>query len=197
MAKRVLLAGILGGAVIFFWGFIAHEVLSLGEVGIKEIPNEEAVLGALRGAVNEPGFYFFPGIGLTTGASKEQQKAAMEKAAGGAYGILIYHPSGAEYVTPRRLVTQFVLTVVQALLAAVLLSCATGLGSYAARVGFVTIAGVLAALSTNVEYWNWYSFPANYTAGYMATQIIGFALAGFVVAAFVKTPGPLRSGVTM
>ena len=186
MAKRVVIAGILGGVVIFLWGYLAHTVLGLGEVGIKELSNEQAVVGALRASTSEPGFYFFPGVGMTTGASPEQMRAAMQKAAGGPYGIVIWHPSGAEYITPRRLGVQFGLNVVQALFAAILLSCATGLSSYVSRVGFVFLAGVLAALSTNVEYLNWYSFPSNYTLGYMATQIIGFLLAGFVVAGFVK-----------
>ena len=186
MAKRVVIAGILGGVVIFLWGYLAHTVLGLGEVGIKELSNEQAVVGALRASTSEPGLYFFPGVGMTTGASPEQMRAAMQKAAGGPYGIVIWHPSGAEYITPRRLGVQFGLNVVQALFAAILLSCATGLSSYVSRVGFVFLAGLLAALSTNIEYWNWYSFPSNYTLGYMATQIIGFLLAGFVVAGFVK-----------
>lgn len=192
MAKRVILAGILGGVVIFLWGYLAHTALGLGAVGIKELPNEQAVVGAIRTAISEPGFYFFPGVGMTTGASAEQIRAAMAKAAGGPYGILIYHPSGAEYITPRRLGVQLGLNVVQALFAAILLSCATGLSSYASRVGFVFVAGLLAALSTNVEYWNWYSFPSNYTAAYMATQIIGFLLAGFIVAGFVKKSPAVR-----
>ncbi len=186
MAKRVVIAGILGGVVIFLWGYLAHTVLGLGEVGLKELSNEQAVVGALRASTSEPGFYFFPGVGMTTGASPEQMRAAMQKTAGGPYGIVIWHPSGAEYITPRRLGVQFGLNVVQALFAAILLSCATGLSSYVSRVGFVLLAGLLAALSTNIEYWNWYSFPSNYTLGYMATQIIGFLLAGFVVAGFVK-----------
>ena len=186
MAKRVVIAGILGGVVIFLWGYLAHTVLGLGEVGIKELSNEQAVVGALRASTSEPGLYFFPGVGMTTGASPEQMRGAMQKAAGGPYGMVIWHPSGAEFITPRRLGVQFGLNVVQALFAAILLSCATSLSSYVSRVGFVFLAGVLAALSTNVEYWNWYSFPSNYTLGYMATQIIGFLLAGFVVAGFVK-----------
>lgn len=194
MARRVLIAGILGGLVLFLWGYVAHTVLGLGEVGIKELPNEQAVVGAIRAAISEPGFYFFPGIGMTTGASAEQLKAAMAKAAGGPYGILIYHPSGAEYITPRRLGVQFGLNVVQALFAAMLLAWAGSIASYGSRIGFVFLAGLLAALSTNVEYWNWYSFPTNYTRAYVATQVIGFLLAGIVIAAFVKKSPAATAG---
>jgi hypothetical protein len=189
MTKRVLLAGFLGGLVIFVWLFVAHEFLGLGAVGVKEIPNEQAVVAMIRANVTQAGFYFFPGLRMSSGATKEQMEAAMKKAEGQAYGILIYHPSGATFITPRRLVVQFALNLVQALAAAVLLAWAGGLSSYASRVGFVFLVGVLASLSTNVEYWNWYSFPSNYTCGYMATQAIGYLVGGLVVAGFVKGRG--------
>lgn len=193
MSKRVMIAGLLGGAVMFLWGWLAHGVLGLGEVGIKEIPNEQAVMSAIRASISEPGFYFFPGMGMSTGASPEQIKAAMDKALGGPFGLLIYHPSGAEFVTPRRLLVQVGLNIVQALFAAGFLSLATGLASYASRVGFVFLAGVFASLCTNVEQWNWYSFPGDYIAGYMATQIIGFLLAGLVIAWVIKGGAAAKS----
>ena len=41
---KILLAGIIGGIVMFVWTSIAHMALPLGEAGINEIPNESAVL---------------------------------------------------------------------------------------------------------------------------------------------------------
>jgi len=35
MAKRILLAGVLGGLALFMWGGLAHTVLGLGTVGIQ------------------------------------------------------------------------------------------------------------------------------------------------------------------
>jgi hypothetical protein len=40
----------------------------------------------------------------------------------------------------------------------------------------------LAAIASNVSYWNWYGFPYVYTAGYMFIQIIGFLCVGIVAA---------------
>ena len=76
---RVLIAAILGGLVFFFWGFVAHEVLGLGQVGIKDLPNEQVVLPVLSSSITEPGFYFFPGLGLPPNPSSEQKKAAMQQ----------------------------------------------------------------------------------------------------------------------
>ena len=58
---RILLAGVLGGIVMFIWTSIAHMPLPLGEAGINEIPNESAVLGAMQSSIGDtPTFIFFP-----------------------------------------------------------------------------------------------------------------------------------------
>lgn len=194
--KRILLAGILGGLTLFVWMFVAHELLGLGEVGVKEIPNEAAVMGAMQ-AIPASGLYIFPGFGLGPKPTREQQHAAMpaymKKYEQSPHGILIYHPPSGPFNFGILLGREFALNVVQALLAAWLLAAAASGRSYAVRAGFVALAGVLAAISTNVEYWNWYDFPGNYVAAYMTTQILGFVLAGLVIAAFVKNGAAARS----
>jgi hypothetical protein len=189
--KRILLATILGGLTLFVWMFVAHELLGLGEMGVGEIPNEAVVLSAMRGAIPEAGFYIFPGFGLGPKPTSEQRNAAMpeymKKYEQSPHGVLIYHPASGPFHFGALLGREFALNVLEALLAALLVASAANGRGYAARVGLVTIAGTLAAISTNVEYWNWYEFPGNYIAGYMTTQIVGFVLAGLVIAAFVKS----------
>ena len=189
--KRILLAGILGGLTLFVWLYVAHELLGLGEMGVGEIPNETVVLNAMRGAIPAPGFYLFPGMGLGPNATSEQRKAAMpeymKKYEQSPHGVLVYHPASGAYPFGAALGREFALNVLQALLAAWLVSYAASGRGYSTRVGIVVLAGVLVAISTNVEYWNWYAFPGNYVAGYMTTQIVGFVLAGFVIAALVKS----------
>ncbi len=195
--KRIVLAAVLGGLTLFVWMFVAHDLLGLGEMGVGEIPNEAVVLSAMRGAIPETGFYIFPGFGLGPKPTREQRNAAMpeymKKYEQSPHGVVIYHPPSGPFNFGVLLGREFALNVLQALLAAILLWCAASGRNYGARVGIVTIAGVLAAISTNVEYWNWYEFPGNYVAGYMTTQIVGFVLAGFVIAAFVKNEAAVRS----
>ena len=53
---------------------------------------------------------------------------------------------------------------------------------------------ILAAMTTNVSYWNWYGFPGVYTASYIVIEMVGFVLVG-VVAALVlrkRSPGGLK-----
>jgi hypothetical protein len=189
MAKK-LLAGVLGGLAFFFWSFVAHDVLPLGKAGIKEIPNEQAVLSSMKANMPEDGLYLLPGLGLPENAARAQQSAAMEarmhKVETGPSGLLAYHPA-LNFSFGRALGVELGTNILQVLLAVILLG-QTSLVSFAARWRFITIAGVLAALSTNISYWNWYGFPGNYTLAYVCTVAMGFVFAGLVAAAIVK-PG--------
>jgi hypothetical protein len=192
MAKRILLAGILGGIAMYAWSFIAHMVLPLGTTGISEIPNEPAVLSAMQASLgSRPGLYMFPGMGLGPNPSMKDMNAAMpeyvKKLATNPQGMLLYHPPGAKAMEPRQLLTEFATEVVEALLAAWLLS-RTRLASYAARVGFVFVVGLTAAITTNIPYWNWYGFPGNYTAAYVGMQMVAFLVAGLVAASVLRRP---------
>jgi len=196
MTKRVFLAGLLGGIAMFAWTSLAHMVLPLGGAGVKEIPNEQGVLAAMHSSLGEAhGFYFFPGTGLAPDASMQQKRAAMgqyaQKLAGNPSGILIYHPAGATPISAAQLATEFLTELIESLLVVILLS-QTRLTSFASRLGFVIVAGMLATIATNVSYWNWYGFPATYTAAYMTTGLVGFICAGLVVAAVMKEPVPVK-----
>jgi hypothetical protein len=193
MAKRIVLAGVLGGLAMFLWSSIAHMALGLGSVGIQDLPNEQAMMGAMKSNLAQSGFYFFPGLGVAPGASRAEKNAAMnvyqQKVANGPSGILVYHSSGQKAISAGQLLTELGTNIVQALLAAILLAFA-GLRSYGARVGFVALAGVMAGITTNISYWTWYGFPGSYTAGYAFTEIVGYVCIGLVAAAIVKNSKP-------
>jgi hypothetical protein len=180
MAKRILLAGIFGGLGLFLWGGLSHMVLGLGEIGVQYLPQQQSVMDTLRASVPQPGFYFFP-------QPDANFKLPADKA-GGSYGFIIYHPSGATDAMGGRLVNECILNIVLALLAAYLLSLATGLSGYIARVGFVTVLGLTVGLMTHVEFWNWYGLPLNYTLANIFMNVVGFLVVGLIAAALVKPP---------
>ena len=188
---RIFLAGLLGGIAMFIWTSIAHIALPLGEAGIREIPNEAAVLDAMQKNIREnSGLYIFPGFGLGPNPTRDQQHEAMkhmdERVARHPSGILMYHSAGSRPMQMFRwLSTEFVTEVIEALLIVFLLS-QTRLTTFGSRVGFVFVGGLLAAIATNVSYWNWYGFPAVYTASYMFIQMVGFLCTGLVAALVLK-----------
>ena len=193
---KILLAGILGGIVMFIWTSIAHMALPLGEAGVGEIPNESAVLSAMQSNIgDQTGLYIFPGPGLGKNATRQEKQEAMkhmgEKIATNPSGILMYHPPGRPLVLGKLLGVEFVTELLEAILVVFLLA-QTRIASFAGRVGFVLVAGILAAIATNVSYWNWYGFPCVYTASYMFIQIVGFFLVG-IVAAFMLRKMSVRT----
>ena len=196
MLTRIILAGILGGIAMFIWSTIAHTVLPLGEVGVREMHGESAVVDALKtnlGAAE--GLYLFPGLGVGKHPTREAKHEAMshmgEKLAGGPSGFLVYHPR-RPLNFPLLLGVQFLTELVEALLVVFLLA-QTRLTTFGARVGFVTVAGILAAIATNIPYWNWYGFPKRYTASYMFIEIVAFFILGLVSALILK---PSRQPIT-
>ncbi len=97
MAKRILLAGVVAGLVLFIWGALSHMVFGLAEIGISTIPNEDIVINAMKGSLSERGFYFFPGEGMShDNPTEEQLRRWEEKYRAGPVGILIYNPRGSE-----------------------------------------------------------------------------------------------------
>jgi hypothetical protein len=189
MTKRIILAGVLGAIAMFIWTALAHMATPLGEAGIDEIPNEEAVLAAMQSGLGaKGGLYMYPGMGLGPDATHAQQSEAMKeyeaKLAKNPSGLLLYHPAGSRLMNmPKHLTIEFITQLVQALLVVALLA-QTRIITFTGRVAFVTVAGIFAAITTNVSYWNWWGFPAAYIAPYMFTRIVGFLVLG-LVAAFI------------
>ncbi|HET9181706.1 MAG TPA: hypothetical protein VFP59_06210 [Candidatus Angelobacter sp.] len=183
------MAGILGGVAFFAWSSFAHLATGLGQVGLSELPNEQAVVNNLKANIAAPGLYFFPGYGLGPNATHAQKMAAMKQLApkikAGPIGLMVYHPTGYDALSPREMLIEVGTNIIQVLIAVLLLG-QTRIYSFAGRWAFVTLAGVLAAISTNISYWNWYGFPGNYTAAYISVIAIGFVCAGLVAAALVK-----------
>jgi hypothetical protein len=190
MGKQVL-AGVLGGIAFFLWSFVAHMFFGLGDIGVQEIPNEQAVVSAMKANVSGSGLYLFPGFGLPPDATHSQKMAAMNneqwqtKLKAGPTGLLVYRASGGEPITGRQLITELVTNIIQILLAVLLLG-QTRIINFFGRWRFITIVGVVAAISTNISYWNWYGFPGNYTLAYICTIAMGFVVAGLVAAAIFK-----------
>lgn len=182
--KRILLAGVVGGVVIFVWSAFSHMVLPLGGMGLRELPNEDEVVATLRQSVPESGLYLFPGFDMRENSSPEQQQAWQAKYSAGPVGMLVYQRNGGEALSPRQLLTELASNVGAALLLAWVLSPIGG--GYARRVLASAFLGLFAWLSISASYWNWYGFPGAFIAAEGIDQFIGWGLAGLAMAAIMK-----------
>src|SRR5947207_11856761 len=193
MTTRAFLAAILGGIAMFIWSFVAHDLLPLGEIGMREFTDEAPMLDALKTNLGDAGgLYHFPGHKAGPNATRQEKsdamRRAMEKAASGPSGMLIYHPT-REFTFGKLLGIEFATELLEAILVIFVLT-QTGIESFGGRIGFVLVTGILAAITTNIPYWNWYGFPSNYTAAYMSIEIIGFLWVGLVAGLLLKSRSP-------
>ena len=200
MTTRAFAAAILGGITMFIWSFLAHDLLPLGETGMREFKDEAAMLDALKTNLGDAhGLYHFPGHKAGPNATRQEKsdamKRAMEKAASGPSGVLLYH-STREFSFGKLLGIEFATELLEAMLVVFLLT-QTGIESFSGRIGFVFVAGILAAITTNIPYWNWYGFPSNYTAAYMSIEIIGFLCVGLVAALLLKNKSPASATTSL
>jgi hypothetical protein len=140
---------------------------------------------------DQAGLYLFPGMGVGDNPTKEQEEEAMKnyegKLAKNPSGLLLYYPAGSRpMVMGKWLTVEFLKQLLVSILAVFLLA-QTRIATYGGRVGFVFVVGIVAAVTTNVSYWNWYGFPGAYTVPYMTIEIVGFIFAGLAAALVCKS----------
>jgi len=181
---RRLLAAIAGGIVVFIWSAMSHMALGLGSAGIRTLPNEERMAQAIRGVVTEPGLYFFPGMDPSRKMTPEEERAWTERYRRGPSGLMIVQPGGRDPMEPTQFVVELLADILAAGVAAFILA---GLGGpLLARAGAVGLLGLFEWADLSVSYWNWYKFPTLYTGAALVEQVVGWTLAGLVMALMLR-----------
>jgi hypothetical protein len=187
---RIFLAALLGSIAMYFWTYVAYTKLPLGDTGIRNLPDETAVLNALqKNIAEESGVYVFPRPKKRVN-STDQEKVATppmtETVARYPSGFLIYNAAGSRpFALLRWRLVDFLTKLAEAVIVIFLLS-RTRQSTFGGRVRFVVGTGILVAIASNVPYWNWYGFSASYVLAYMSIQVVGFLCLGLVAAFVLK-----------
>lgn len=189
MIFRILLAGVIGGAILFGWGALAHMVLQF-DASIKGLPNEEQIMSSLKENMLQHGVYAFPYMDPNEPMTEERWDAYVTKYRAGPTGLLIYVPShDMEPMAPERLAAEGIVCFALAVLTAMLLGqAAPALPSYVLRVFFVFLVGLIAGIAVPLRNLIWWSYPSDYVMLQIAEQAVGFFLAGLAIAAIVRRP---------
>lgn len=176
---RIFIAALLGAIAMFVWTSIAHIATPLASMGLSQIPNEQAVLEPMAANITAPGLYFYPWIDPKDPNAMTKMQAA-EKV--NPHGLLIYSPPGvnADSNMAPMLVKEFIKQFIQALIAAWI--AAMIVGGFTTRWLVVTGMFVSSAIAVNVSYWNWYHFPADFTAAAIIMELVSGIVAGAVIA---------------
>ncbi|MBN8894903.1 MAG: hypothetical protein J0I71_08730 [Rhodanobacter sp.] len=179
---RVLVAGLIGGIVMFLWGVAAHMALGLGSVGIHQPLNENAALSGLQeGLGDQPGVYLLPSLDPKQMGDAAVVRAYSIKAVRSPYALVVYQPRGTDMM---QMGPQIGRQWASDTLASLALAFVMGLAvvGFRRRVAIAAAAAVFAWLSSMLPYWNWYRFPLDFTLAALAEQLIGWLLAGAAMA---------------
>ncbi len=182
---RIVIAGLLGGIVMFVWGFVAHMLLPLGEIGMRTLPiaQQDAVIAAAKEGLGQEGVYMLPSFENMDDYNDEaKHKAFGERATANPYAFVVYQPTGVDVANNMgpNLGKEAATNVLSAIVAAFVVSFAVvGFGLRTLLVGAM---GVFAWLSISVPYWNWYRFPLEFTLANLVMQAVGWLLAGLAIA---------------
>ena len=189
MGKQLVLGSVLGAIVLFVWSAIAWMLIPWPGEPLRTFTNEDAVAQAIKANATRSGNYLLPNESKrTVGMTNEQyQKVEQEAADRMSRGPVIFaavrlEPFGS-MVKP--LVIGFITQFIAALLAAFLLLQTSAL-SYAIRVVFLTVIGVIIFVGGHLDEWNWWSFSNAYIAMQAGAIVIGWVLASFVMAVVVR-----------
>jgi hypothetical protein len=172
-------AGVIAGIALFFWGGIYHMALGVDAALIKTFKDDAATTAMLKEKVADAGFYIFPN------EMDPEKLATVAKTS--PRGVLIYTPAGVPFSFGSNLAAQFALDVLVGLILAWLMNMAMpGGGNTGGKVCFALGVGLVAIVATVPPWWNWYNMPVAMVAAGTLEQLVGFGLAGLVLAKLLK-----------
>jgi hypothetical protein len=182
---RLILAGILGGIVMFAWGAVFHMFIPIGKGGVKMLPNEEAVMANFKQNVPDAGVYIVPGMANMDNPSAEEQAAWAARIDRGPTAFFVYNPNGRPPEMLRWMGIELASDIVACLVVAFMFLL-TGATTFVGRVTISMLIGLTAWLSINISYWNWYRFPKEMIIAEGIDQVVGWLAAGIIIAIFMK-----------
>ena len=178
MNGKTLLAALAGGIVMYIFASAFH-MSPAGMVGLNQSDDDAAMIAAMKSATGDkPGLYHFPHVDMTQKDAMKKMDAALKTSPS---GIMIYNRAGDGGVSPQRLLGEFVVELIEVILALWLLS-KTSIANFGGRVGFMAGVGLIAGITTNVSYLLWYNYPLDFTALAVVYEIGKFVVAGLVAA---------------
>jgi hypothetical protein len=195
---RLLVAVVLAAVVHFAWGFAFWAKSPLSKEMVQKLPKGDRVAGVLEESIPETGVYFYP-AGDCPMTSDDQ--AAIDKFMAahrrGPLVQVIYHKEGVEPMSVAGMGLGFVHLAAGSLLAGLLLLLALpALDTYLRRVLFVFGLGVFAVVALHFANPVWFHHPWKFTLLQSFFDVVGWLLAGIVLAAIIRPAGRAVAGST-
>ena len=183
--KKILRAGLVGGLVVFLWGTLSHTLLPIGQMGLKPMPVNSPLLDSMKSALAEEGLYYYPGREADRSRPKPRMRSG-EPSTEWVDRSPALSPEWRRADVAGAAGIQLATDMFGALLLAYLLVAIAG--STGAQVPMAkmlrisAVAGLFAWVSISIAHWNWYGLPCAFILAEGIDQIVGWTLAGSVMA---------------
>jgi len=190
--KKIVFAGIVGGVILWVWGFISWVVLPLHLSAMHPIPNETEIVASLGRSLPEKGVYVFPlmpkeAADLPPAEQEAAMAAYMAKYQSGPTGMIFFDPAGKDPFMVNQMISGLLIFMVTAGIVAWLLSRSTAVGeSFLSRVIYCGMIGTLFAVGCHLSEWNWMGWSFDWTRAMMFDSIAAWLLAGLGISAIIK-----------
>ncbi|MGI8982010.1 MAG: hypothetical protein ACR2FY_22485 [Pirellulaceae bacterium] len=181
---RILVAGIVGGILVFFMGFFEHAVLNWGGREIHSLPSDGYFRELFKEEKLEHKVYTFPAMPDKGKGAEDQQRYADEWKAGPS-GFLIIAPPGEEPMSGMTLVLELVTNIIAALIAAWIVSLLSQEKPFLWRWKVVVLMAIFGWVSLSASYGIWYRFPWPFIRDDLLCTILEWCVGGAAIAGIV------------
>ena len=174
--KSLLLGSLLAAVALFFWGFLYYGATGIPYGTLAETDDVGPALNEL-----------FPTDGTYVVPSPLAEDSA-ELTARGPFAMVHIHKGGSDMMSASFLIGGFLHGFVYCLLLGLLLQQICKKTQFWGRVGFLTLAGVAGAVMARAGDAIWWLQPWGWQLSNILYTVIGSAIAGLVLAKFIKSP---------
>ncbi len=186
--KGVILGSIIGGALMFMWGFLFWGVLPFGDSAISGVADQAGLQAQLEAHLDETGVYMIPFSADETDAEYQALHAK------GPIASIYYRAEGSEPMAPSTFMMGYLHEVAVLLIMGLVLKLAAVAG-FGGRFVVVFLGGLAGSSFSALAGPIWWLEPWNKAVIDLSYQAVAWLLAAFVMAALVKPAGRSSGGV--
>jgi len=186
MWLRMVIAGFVGGFLVFCMGAVNHTVFHFQDRTFLKVPESSKFSDDLAVRDLKHGLYVFPDMPMAAEQSDAEKMAAFnERYSKGPSGMLLIVHHGP-VLMGENLGKEFFSNVIAALMASWVVSLMAAEVGFARRWLAVVVMGIFAWISLTASYGIWYRFPHDFVHDELYCALLEWGVAGLVIAAIVR-----------
>ncbi|MBC7854728.1 MAG: hypothetical protein IAF94_14955 [Pirellulaceae bacterium] len=180
---RIIVAGIVGGILVFFMGFVEHELLGWGSRTFSAVAKDDEFREQIKSHNLPPAMYAFPPMPKDKSDPAEMD-AFIKKWTTGPSGFLIVAPPG-DMNMGLILGLEFLTCTIAALIAAWIVSLISADKPFLWRWKVVVLMGIFGWVSIVASYGIFWQFPWPFIRDDLLCTILEWCVGGAAIAGIV------------